>query len=276
LSGVTPWFGATRMSGERTHSHVAGEKLMPRNAKTYIGLILCSGAAVVLLAAGTWSSASLLQFAILLGLATISSAMKIRIPGIEGTMSPNFVFLVLGVVVCSFSEVVAMTLAAALVQSLWTARQPRLVQVAFSAAALVLSASVAYQASHLLLGSMAGSSPIALVILAGSLYLPLNTAFVSAVIGLVESKPFAQVGRLCYQCAFPYFMGGLVFAGLMSGSFSGPTIWRGALMLLPVTVLGYLYSLSQRPPVASAPIWPAHVADEELVEVGSGFPRSRS
>jgi len=264
------------MSGERTHSDVTGEKLMPRNAKIYIGLILSAGAAVMLLAAGSWSSASLPQFGVLLGLAAISSAMKIRIPGIEGTMSPNFVFLVLGMAVCSFSEVVAMTLAAALVQSLWTSKQPRLVQVAFSAAALVVSASVAYEVSHLLLGFRAGGSLVALVILAGSLYLPINTALISAVIGLVEGKPFAEVGRLCYHCVFPYFMGGIVFAGLMSGSFSGPTIWRGAILLLPVVVLGYVYSLSQRAPVATAAIQSAHLEDEELVGVGSGSRRSRS
>jgi hypothetical protein len=264
------------MSGERTHSHIAGVKSMPRNAKIYIGLILSAGAAIVLLAAGAWSSASLLQFGILLGLATISSTMKIRIPGIEGTMSPNFVFLVLGMAVCSFSEVVAMALAAALVQSLWTAKQPRLVQVAFSAAALVLSASVAYQASHLLLGSRAGSSPVVLVILAGSLYLPLNTTLVSAVIGLVEGRPFAQVGRLCYQRVFPYFIGGVVFAGLMSGSFSGPAIWRGAVMLLPLVVLGYLYSLDQKAPAAPPSTQSDLGEDEELVGVGSGSRRPRS
>ena len=248
---------------------------MPRNAKSYIGLILSAGAATLLIAAGSWSSGNVLQFAILLGLATISSAMKIRIPGIEGTMSPNFVFLVLGIAVCSFSEVIAITLAAALVQSLWTAKQPRLVQVAFSAAALVLSAGVAYQGSYLLLGSRGGSSPVALVILAGSLYLPLNTALVSAVIGLVDGQPFAEVGRICYQHVLPYFMGGIVFAGLMTGAVSRPTVWRGAIMLLPVIILGYLYSLSRTAEVASIPIQSAHVAHEELVEVGSGLPRSR-
>jgi hypothetical protein len=264
------------MSGERNHSHVTGEKLMQQNAKIYIGLILCAGAAVVLLAAGSWFSASLLQFGILLGLATISSTMKIRIPGIEGTMSPNFVFLVLTMAVCSFSEVVAMTMSAALVQSLWTAKQPRLVHVAFSAAALFVSVSVAFEASRLLLGSGAGRSPVALVILAGSLYFALNTALISAVIGLVDGRPFAQVGRLCYQCVFPYFMGGIVFAGLLNGEFSGATMWRGALLLLPVTVLGYGYSLSQRAPVSMADVQPGHMDEEELVGAGSGSRRSRS
>ena len=245
-------------------------KLIPRNAKIYIGLVLAIGAAIAVFAVGSWSSASLLQFGVLLGLVTVSSAMKIRIPGIEGTMSPNFVFLVLSMAVCSFSEVIAMTIAAALVQSLWGAKQPRLVQVAFSAAALLLSASFAYQASHLLLGS---SSPVALVILAGSLYLPLNTALVSAVIGLVEGRPFAEVGRLCYQRVFPYFMGGVVFAGLMSGSFSGSGMWRGAVLLFPIVALGYLYSLAHREPAALNRT--EQVEEEELVGVGSGSRGSR-
>ena len=248
---------------------------MPRNAKAYVSLVLTAGAAMLLIAAGSWSSASVLQFAILLGLATISSAMKIRIPGIEGTMSPNFVFILMSTAVCSFSEVVAITFTAALVQSLWTAKQPRLVQVAFSAAALVLSASFAYEGSHLLLRSRDGFSSAALVVLAGTLYVPLNTALVSAVIGLVSGKRFAEVGKTCYQQVFPYFMGGIVFAGLVSGAFSRPAIWRGAIMLLPVIGLGYLYSLGQTVPLVPAPIDSARVEDEQLVEVGAGMPRRR-
>jgi hypothetical protein len=249
---------------------------MSRKAKTYIALIICSGVLALAFAAGSWSSTGLRQFLTLLVLAAISSTLKVRIPGIEGTMSPNFVFLVVGMAFCSFSEVIAITLVAALVQSLWTTKQPRLVQLAFSAAALVLSASAAYQASHLLLGRSAVHSPVALVILAGSLYLPLNTALVSAVIGLVDGKPLAEVAGICYQNVFPSFIGGIVFAGLMSGTFSGPTVWRGAIVLLPVIVLAYLYSLSRTAAVALVPIPSAHTEDEELVEVGSGLPRPRA
>jgi len=177
---------------------------------------------------------------------------------------------------CSFSEVIATTLVAALVQSLWAAKQPRFVQVAFSAAALVLGASMAYQASYLLLGPSAVISPVAFVILAGILYLPLNTALVSAVIGLVDGKPLTHVGSLCYQYVFPYFMGGIVFAGLVSGAFSRTTVWRGAIMLLPVIVLGYLYSVRDTAVFPAVPAHSAHTEDGELVEVGSGLPGARS
>jgi hypothetical protein len=149
---------------------------MPRIAKAYITLILGSGAAVLLLAARSWSSASLAQFLMLLVFAAASSTLKIRIPGVESTLSPNFVFLLLAMLSCSFSEVMVITLVAALVQSLWAARQPRLIQVAFSAAALVLSAAIARQSSYLLFGPDAIHSPVALVILAGSLYLSLMSS----------------------------------------------------------------------------------------------------
>lgn len=250
---------------------------MPQKAKVYIALIICTGAAVLALAVRSWSSASLVPFLVLLGFAAVSSTFKLRIPGIESTMSPNFVFLVLAMLCCNFSQVVAMALVAALVQSLWTAKRPRLVQVAFSAAVLVLSASVAFQCAHFLLGLSASNSPVVFAILAGGLYLPLNTALVSAVIGLVEGRSLVQVGRVCYECVFPYFMGGMVFAGLVSGAFSRSTIWQGASVLFPVAVLGYLYSLSRTPAVALAPSGPvsSRVEEEELVEVGSSLSRPR-
>ena len=168
---------------------------MPRIAKAYIALIIASGTTVLLLAAGSWSSGSLRQFAIYLGLAAVASTLKIRIPGVDGSLSPNFVFLLLGMAFCRFSEVVVISLAASLVQSLWAAKQPRLVQVTFSAATLVLIACVAYQSSYFLLARSAVDSPAMLIILSGSLYLPLNTAFIAAVVGLVEGRSLAQVSR---------------------------------------------------------------------------------
>src|SRR5262249_16562010 len=141
---------------------------MSKMAKSYIALVVASGMALLLLAAGSWSSANLRQFAIYLGLAALASALKVRIPGMEGTISPNFLFLLLGMVALPFSQVAVMSLAAALVQSFWaSAKRPRLVQVAFNAAALVLSSSLAYKFAHLVLAGSATDSAVVCVILAG-------------------------------------------------------------------------------------------------------------
>jgi hypothetical protein len=245
---------------------------MSRIAKGYIALVLCSGAAVLLLAARSWSSANLTQFLMLLGFAAVSSTLKIRIPGIESSMSPSFVFLLLAMSCSSFSEVVVIALVAALFQSLWAAKRVRIIQVAFSAAALVLSASFAFEFSRVLLGASASNSAVILAVLAGSLYLPLNTALVSAVIGLVEGKSLVQVARVCSECALPYFMSGIVFAGLVSSAFPRSTVWNGAVALFPIVVLGYLYSQIRTRTVAPALIQPVSMEAEELVEAGSYRP----
>jgi hypothetical protein len=234
---------------------------MPRNAKAYITLVVTFGAMVLLLAAAAWSSANLRLFGVYLGLAVLASALKVRIPRLECTLSPNFVFLLLGILALPLSQVVAVSLTAALVQSLWApAKRARLVQVVFSASALMLSSSLAYGFSHL----VAGASPVVCVILAGSIYFPLNSSLVSIVIGLVEGQSLKWVFQRCYHWVFPYFMGGITFAGLVSGAFAPSSVWKGALVVLPAAILAYLHFLS-RPALGAVP----SAMKEDPVEVGS-------
>ena len=53
-------------------------------------------------------------------------------------------------------------------------------------------------------------------------------------LGGLEGKEIATVGAgprkkeaLCYQWVFPYFMGGIVFAGLVSGAYVHPSALKG-------------------------------------------------
>jgi hypothetical protein len=247
-----------------------GINKMPSQAKAYVALVIVAGTLLSLLAAGSWSFTNLRQFAIYLGLAALASAMKVRIPGLESTISPSFVFLLLGMVALPFSQVAAISVAAALVQSLWaSAKRPRLVQVAFSAAALVLSSSLAYKFAHLVLAGSATESAVVCVILAGSIYFPVNSGLVSMVIGLAEGQPFKQVCLRCYQWAFPYFMGGIAFAGLVSGAYAPSMLWKGALILLPATVLAYLYFANLTARVASATMPVSASVEEEYAEIHS-------
>src|SRR5438094_6041491 len=206
---------------------------MPSQAKAYIALVIAAGTLLSLLAAGSWSSVNLRPFAIYLGLAALASALKVRIPGMEGTISPNFVFLLLGMVALQFSQVAVISLAAALVQSLWaSAKRPRLLQVAFSAAALVLSSALANKFAHLVLAGSSTDSAVVCVILAGSIYFPVNS-------------------------------------GLVSGAYAPSMLWKGALVLLPATVLAYLYFANLNARVASAAMPVSVSQEEEYAEVRS-------
>lgn len=216
--------------------------MLPRNAKLYIALVIAAGLAVILLAARYWSSANLKQLVIFLGLAALASTLKIRIPGVESTVTPNFVFLLLAVNVCRFSEIVAIALVSAVIQCVWrSSKRLRLVQVAFSAAALVLSSSAAYQFSHVVLAQNAWQSAIGGVLVAGCIYFPLNSALVAVVIGLVSGESLKQIFSRSESLVFPYFLCGIVLAAVATSGYDHASSWRAAIILIPAVALAHMY-----------------------------------
>src|SRR5260370_8593253 len=145
-------------------------------AKWYIALVLGSGTVILLLAARWWSSASLTQFAALLCFTLFASTLKVRIPGMTSTISPNFAFLLIAMAFFSFSQVIVAALGAALLQSFWRPKSPpRMVQVLFSASALVLSSAFPFTPSHLILRPFHPTNVAAPVLLPAPLSSSINT-----------------------------------------------------------------------------------------------------
>src|SRR5437870_1774429 len=96
---------------------------MPTQAKGYISGTIFVG--LLLLAAGLWgwTSTGLLRYLSFLLLALFASTQKFRLPGIRGTMSAAFVFVLIAIADFSFGETMVMACSTALVQSLWKARR---------------------------------------------------------------------------------------------------------------------------------------------------------
>ena len=74
------------------------------------------GIAVILTAIGHWQSQDLVRFTAYLAIALVTSGLKVVLPGINGTMSVSFLFILIGVLELSFSETVVIGCAATLVQ----------------------------------------------------------------------------------------------------------------------------------------------------------------
>lgn len=215
---------------------------MSRVAKSYIGLVIASGAAILLIAAKSWTAVNLWQFVSFLSLVAFASTLKVRIPKTTSTMSPNFAFLLGAMAVLPLSQVVALCLAAALVQSIWRPKRSlQLVKVSFSAATLVVSGAFAFAASHFVVRSLAGASSLALILLAGCFYMPANTVLVSIVMGLAERHPVKQIFVHCYQAVFPYFILGIVLTAIVEGALPQTMVWQRPLLLAPAMVLVYAY-----------------------------------
>src|SRR5689334_9031973 len=108
---------------------------MSRGTKAYIALILAIGSAALVNAGMHWSSDHLVRFLCYLVLIVPASALKVSLPGITGTMSVSYVFLLAGITELGLGQATAIGVVSFTVQSLWRVkRTPRLIQVLFSIA----------------------------------------------------------------------------------------------------------------------------------------------
>jgi hypothetical protein len=163
----------------------------------------------------------------------------VRIPGITGTYSLNFVFILLAVVSLSPAECVVLAGVCAVVQSLWKAAVwPSLVQVLFNGSNVAISAAVSQRIAMAVVG--AGSSttlPVAVAIAAG-VYFLINTLLVSVILTMLDGKPFFSIWSRWFSWSLPYYLLGAAIASLIIVS-SARIGWNFALFALPVTYLVY-------------------------------------
>jgi len=206
----------------------------PIRAKFFITVTAAVGVAVLVSALLHWQSSDLLKFACYLGVAVLASTLKVRLPGIEGTMSVHFLFVLLGVLELSLPETLAIGCASALMQSLWKPKlRPELTKVAFNVLSMSANAiCIAYFAYHASAGLLKNTLPMMLVVAACAYFLA-NTVPIAIVIALVERKRLRTIWTDCYFWSFPYYLIGAALAGIVS--FSNHYIgWQSSFLILPV------------------------------------------
>jgi len=217
------------------------EEKMPSPAKIYIALIASIATAALAVAAYQWKPANLGQFVLFFALAMVASTMKIRLPGLKTSISLNFVFILLGIALFSFSETVLIGLGGALVQSLWRPlHRPKAVQIFFNGACLTVCSAAAFWAAHALPALLGASSAAAMMTVGACVYVLLNTGMVSLVISLAEGQSLKQLWPQCYEWTFPYFLVGAAVAGLASAAGQGSNFGL-TLLVVPPMYFVYVY-----------------------------------
>jgi len=86
-------------------------------AQVFIAAMALAALGCFYIALSNWQSIDPLKFLSYLAVALLASSLKIKLPGINGTMSVNFLFILLGVLEMSFAETLVIGFAAVLVQS---------------------------------------------------------------------------------------------------------------------------------------------------------------
>jgi len=207
---------------------------MPIPAKIFIAIITAAGAALMATAFLHWHDNSLLQFACFLLIAMLASTMKVRLPGMESTMSVHFLVILLGVLQLSLGETLVIGSAAALVQSLWkTKHRPQAVKVAFNVLGMTpLAVGLTYFAYHVS-AQLIKDSTTPLLLVAACTYFLSNTVTVAIVIALSENRSARKIWTETFFWSFPYYLVGAAMVGFVN--FSTRYVgWQSALFILPV------------------------------------------
>jgi len=202
--------------------------------KAFVGITASIGVVVLGYALMHWQSQDPMRFACYLAVAILASGLKVQLPGIDGTMSVNFLFILLGVLELSLPETLVIGCTASLAQSVWQLRS-RLdpVKVLFNVAGMMANASaLTYLTYHTLTARFAGNKPILLMVSALVFFFA-NTLPISVVIALTEGKSSRKVWSECYFWSFPYYLVGAAAVGLV-GIVNRTAGWQTSLLVLPL------------------------------------------
>ena len=181
-----------------------------------------------------WHTDNSLRFASFLAVALGAFLFKVRLPGIQATMSANFLFILVGILDLSYPETLLMGCLGGLVQSLWQAKpRPHVIQILFNFANLALSISLAHLVFHSQLAYNLGLRWPLLLAAASTTYFAMNTMSVSGIIAMTERRNPLMVWKECYLWSFPYYLLGALIAGGVS-MINRSLGWQVAILVLPV------------------------------------------
>ncbi len=181
-----------------------------------------------------WQSVDLTRFLCYLLVAVLASGLKIQLPGIDGTMSVNFLFILLGVLELNLPETLVLGCTATLAQCLFgTQQKPVPIKVVFNVFSMMANAiAMSYFAYHGL-QRVLGAGTLPLLVVTALIFFLANTVPVAVIISLTEGKPAHKVWSECHFWSFPFYMVGaaVVFA---VGFVSKQVGWQTSLLVLPL------------------------------------------
>ena len=212
---------------------------MSTRARLFIGVTAALGVWALTHSLWHWQSLDLARFACYLLVAVLASSLKIQLPGIDGTMSVNFLFILLSVLELNLPETLAIGCTATLAQCLFGTRQkPVPVKIVFNVFSMMANAIfVSYFAYHALQRWL-GTGTLPLLVITALIFFVANTVPVAVIIAMTEGKSAHKVWAECHFWSFPFYMvGAAVVFGV--GYFSRQVGWQTSLLILPLVYWVY-------------------------------------
>src|SRR6202050_1422128 len=91
---------------------------LPLKAQVFVGVVIAAGMVCLLQAAIHQSSKNIAEFICYLGISILASRLRVTLPGITGTLSVNFLFILVAVAELSYSEALTLGAVSMLAQSI--------------------------------------------------------------------------------------------------------------------------------------------------------------
>src|SRR5260370_37915335 len=209
------------------------------NRTIYIAGIMMLACLTVIATLSQWETPDPLRLGVFLAIAGIGSAMKVKLPGVKGTMSIGFLFVLIGIMELSLPEVMAIAVISVVTQCIWQAKKrPRLVQVLFNVACMCLAVTTTDAVYHSPELRALGLGPVPLLAIAACTQFMANTFPIATVISLQDGKSFRKGWKDWYFWSFPDDLWGAVLAGSFS-VLSHRYGWQVAIVSLPVAYVIY-------------------------------------
>jgi diguanylate cyclase (GGDEF)-like protein/putative nucleotidyltransferase with HDIG domain len=212
---------------------------MSIRARLFIGATAALGMWALAHALWHWQSVDLTRFVCYLLVAVLASSLKVQLPGIDGTMSVNFLFILLSVLELNLPETLVLGCTATLAQCLFGTRQKLVpIKIVFNVFGMMANAiAVSYFAYHSL-QRVLGAGTLPLLVITALIFFVANTVPIAVVISLTEGKPAHKVWADCHFWSFPFYMVGaaVVFA---VGFVSKQVGWQTSLLVLPLVYWVY-------------------------------------
>ncbi len=204
-----------------------------RMPRIFLWTHIALGTAALLGGLANWESHDPLRFLAFVVTATLASTLKVRMPGVTGTMSVSALFVLVGIVNLSLGETLVVGAVSLLVQTLWHVQvRPRLIQVVFNVAGIgtaIWVATLVFHYARAQFGELASLALLAVV------YFVANTVPVSCIIGLTETRSILKVWR-GYRWMLPFYVVGCSMAWLV-GTVPKAIQWELPIICLPLVYL---------------------------------------
>ena len=205
----------------------------------YIWTVAALGLGCLLLAVPEWHISDPLKLLSYVVLAAVASSMKVKLPGIDGTLSASFLFTFIGIVDMTLPDTLLIAIVGTVAQFYWRpARRLKVVQLVFNVSQVALCSTIAFLVYQTGLHYTTHHRLGLPLIIATITYFTCNTLAMSIVIALTENKSIPRVWADSYGWSFPHYLVGGAIAALITLT-NSRVGWEASLLVLPPIYLMY-------------------------------------